>query len=124
MEELLDETFAVAKAFGVLKMSYLEQLYVDTTVQEKNIAYPSETNLLYRAMRNLVGLAKGHDIELRQTYTRVSKGRKIMAHRYAAALQYNRGGREIKKLKTLLGRVIRHIERKVDEQRKPFLGIF
>jgi len=117
---LLQESLAVAKEAGLLKMSYLQELYVDTTVQEKNVAYPSEAKLLFRSRAKLVALAKKHGVFLRQNYNRVAKRHLVMAHRYAAAQQYNRMRREIRKLRTFLGRVIRDIQRNASEAVKPY----
>jgi IS5 family transposase len=119
-ELLLEESLAVAKDAGLLKLSSLEELYVDTTVQEKNIAYPSEAKLLNRARGKLVALAKKHEVPLRQNYNRVAKVHLIMAHRYAAARQYNRARRETRKLRTILGRVMRDVVRNVPEAAKPY----
>lgn len=118
--ELLEESLAVVKEAGLLKMSYLKELYVDTTVQEKNITYPTEGKLLHRAKCKLVSLCKGHGIVLRQNYNRVARMHLIMAHRYSAALQYNRARREVRKLRTIVGRVIRDISRKLSEAQKPY----
>lgn len=118
--ELLDESLAVVREAGLLKMSYLKEVYVDTTVQEKNVAYPSDANLLHRARLKLVKLAKAQALVLRQSYTRKSKVLMIKAHKYAAARQFNRARRAVKKLRTLLGRVVRDIERKVTEGQKPY----
>lgn len=123
-EELFTESLAVVKEAGLLKMSYLKELYVDTTVQEKNIAYPSEANLLNRARHHLVKLAKACDIELRQSYTRTGKRLQVMAHRYAAAQQWNRARRMTKKLRTILGRVTREIERVSTEQQKLLFSVY
>ncbi len=64
--------------------------------------------------------AKSRDIELRQTYVRVAKRAAVKAGRYAHAKQFKRMGRELKYLKTRLGRVIRDIRRKVP---KPDAGL-
>lgn len=119
-EELFQESLAVAKSQGLLRMSDLSQLYVDTTVQEKNVCYPSEANLLNRARKKLVKEAKAQGLSLRQSYTRVGKRHQIKAHRYAAAKQWNRARRETKKLRTLLGRVIRDIERKATKEQRAY----
>jgi IS5 family transposase len=106
-------------------MNYLEELYVDTTVQEKNISYPSEANLLNRARAKLVKLCEKHHIILRQKYTRVGKVFQIKAHRYAQASQWNRCRRVIRKLRTILGRIIRELHRIVplEQLEAQFKGI-
>ncbi len=122
-EEFFNESLSVAFRSGVLKRSFLKELYVDTTVQEKNIAYPSEANLLNRARGKLVKLCEKHGILLRQKYTRVGKRLQIQAHRYAQANQWNRMRRVTKKLRTILGRILRELSRVVPaEDLKAYFG--
>ena len=85
---------------------------VDTTVQPKNITFPTDAKLLLVAIQQLGKLAKEHDVELRQSYARVAKRAAIKVGRYAHAKQFKRMNREIKFLRTRLGRVIRDIQRK------------
>lgn len=117
-EEFLQESLAVAKDAKLLRVSHLKELYADTTVQEKHIAYPSESNLVYRLRKQFVTLAESLGIKLRQKYTRVGKLYKIKAHRYAAAQQWNRARKMLRKLRTILWRVIRDIERKATPEQK------
>ncbi len=86
---------------------------VDTTVQDKAIAFPTDARLYHKARGALVRQAKRLGIELRQSFERVSKLALAKSGRYAHARQMNRAKREQKRLKTYLGRVIRDIERKV-----------
>ena len=90
---------------------------LDTTVQPKAIAHPTDSRLLNRAREQLVDAAKDADIELRQSYARAGKHADHKAGRYAHARQFQRMRREIRKLRTWLGRVIRDVERKA--QAKP-----
>src|SRR5262249_25886502 len=61
----------------------------------------------------LVRLAKKLGVSLRQSYARVGKLALIKHQRYAHAHQLKRAKRSLRKLKTYLGRVIRHIERRI-----------
>jgi IS5 family transposase len=87
---------------------------VDTTVQPKNVMFPTDARLLNRAREKLVRLAKHHGVVLRQSYARVGKFTLIRHQRYAHAKQFKRANRSLKKLRTLLGRVIRDITRKIE----------
>lgn len=89
---------------------------VDTTVQDKAIAFPTDARLYHKARGALVRLAKQMGIDLRQSYERLSKRALMMNGRYAHARQMRRAKREQKRLRTFLGRVIRDIERKVASQ--------
>jgi len=70
--------------------------------------------LCHRIRIQLVLAAKKRDIVLRQTYVRVGKRACIMQARYAHAGQMKRAKKELKKVKTYLGRVTRDIKRKAD----------
>jgi IS5 family transposase len=113
MELLLTETVETAVASGAVKPNSLERVTVDTTVQPKAIAYPLDSRLYHRGREILVRLAARHGIKLRQSYHRLGKRTLRLANRYAHARQMRRARREIKRLKTFLGRVARDITRKL-----------
>lgn len=112
LAELIRETISLAVREKHLPMKDLEQINVDTTVQEKNITYPTDTKLLYRCIVKLVAAARQRKIALRQPYIRVGKVASIMASRYAHAKQYKRMRRKIRFLRVRVGRLIRDIRRK------------
>jgi IS5 family transposase len=112
MEKLLQGTVETAKSKEYVTEKHLERINVDTTVQEKAIAYPTDARLYHKARRILVKLAKRQGIDLRQTYERLGKRAFIMQGRYGHARQMNRAKREQKKLRIFLGRVIRDVNRK------------
>jgi IS5 family transposase len=114
LKALLQESLAVATRSGAMKPGDLARVIVDTTVQPKNVAFPTDTKLMNRAREKLVKLAKKLGVELRQSYTRVGKFALIKHQRYAHARQFNRAKRALRKLKTYLGRVIRDITRKIE----------
>ena len=113
MEKVLAATVDVAVEAGAVKESSFQRITVDTTVQPKNIAHPIDSRLYLKALQTLVRQAKCHGIVLRRSHTRVAKRAALMAGRYAHAKQFRRMRREIKKLKTFLGRVYRDIVRKI-----------
>jgi len=114
-EWLLGQTIEAARRGGVVKRASLDTVVLDTTVQPKAIAHPTDSRLLNRAREQLVGAATDAGITLRQSYARVGKAAEHQAGRYAHAQQYRRMQREIKKLRTWLGRVIRDVQRKGGE---------
>jgi transposase, IS5 family len=111
---LLQESLAVAHRTGAIETKDLERVVVDTTVQEKAVAHPTDARLNYRAIEKLVELSKREGIELRQSYRRVAKRAAIMVGRYTHAHQFTRARRELKFLRTRLGRIIRDIRRKIE----------
>jgi transposase, IS5 family len=114
LQALLQESLSVAHKTGALSSKDLERVAVDTTVQPKAIAHPTDARLLHRAIEKLVGLAKSEGVVLRQSYRRVAKRAAIMVGRYSHAHQFKRAQRELKFLRTRLGRVIRDIGRRIE----------
>jgi IS5 family transposase len=113
LDLLLAESLRVAHASGALRTRDLARVTVDTTVQPKNIAFPTDAKLLHAAIKGLNRLARHHGARLRQSYLRVAKQAAMMAGRYAHAKQFNRHHREVRFLRTRLGRLIRDIRRKI-----------
>jgi IS5 family transposase len=111
---LLQESLSVAHKTDALATKDLERVAVDTTVQPKAVAHPTDARLLHRALEKLVALAKRTGVPLRQSYVRVAKRAAIMVGRYSHAHQFKRARRALKFLRTRLGRVIRDITRKIE----------
>jgi transposase, IS5 family len=112
MEKLLKETVETAKREGLMKARHLERVNVDTTVQEKAVAFPTDARLYHKMRRALVRMSKREGIELRQSFERLSKRALQMQGRYSHARQMKRAKRETKKLRVYLGRVLRDLQRK------------
>ncbi|MDE1145022.1 MAG: IS5 family transposase [Azospirillaceae bacterium] len=110
---LIQESLRVAQDTGALSIRDLERVVVDTTVQPKAIAHPTDARLTHKAIEKLVGFAKDNGIVLRQSYLRLAKRAAIMVGRYTHAHQFKRANRQLKFLRTRLGRLIRDINRKI-----------
>ena len=113
LEVLLAESLRVAHASGALRTRDLKRVTVDTTVQPKNITFPTDAKLLHAAINGIVRLAKKHGVQLRQSYLRIAKRAAMMAGRYAHAKQFKRHHRQLRLLRTRLGRIIRDVRRKI-----------
>jgi IS5 family transposase len=113
LELLLAESLRVAHGAGALRTNDLKRVTVDTTVQPKAITFPTDAKLLHAAIKGIVRLAKKHGLPLRQSYLRIAKRAAMMAGRYAHAKQFKRHHRQLRLLRTRLGRIIRDIRRKV-----------
>jgi transposase, IS5 family len=111
---LIQESLSIAVRTKAIKPSELSRVIVDTTVQPKNVTFPTDAKLLNRAREKLVRLAQRHGVALRQSYARVGKFALIKHQRYAHAKQFKRANRALKTLRTYLGRVIRDIGRKIE----------
>jgi IS5 family transposase len=111
---LLQESLSIAVKTDAVKPSELSEVIIDTTVEPKNVMFPTDARLLNRAREILVRLAKKHGVKLRQSYARVGKFALIKHQRYAHAKQFKRANRALKTLRTYLGRIIRDIARKIE----------
>jgi IS5 family transposase len=113
LELLLAESLRVAHESGALRTKDLARVTVDTTVQPKAITFPTDAKLLHAAIKGLNRMAKKHRVRLRQSYVRIAQRAAMMAGRYAHAKQFNRHRRQLRLLRTRLGRLIRDIRRKI-----------
>jgi IS5 family transposase len=110
---LLQESLNVAVRTDAAKPSDFTDVIIDTTVQPKAVAFPTDARLMHRALMRLVRLARKHGVRLRQTYVRVGKFALMKHQRYAHAKQFKRANRALRQLRTYLGRIIRDIGRKI-----------
>jgi transposase, IS5 family len=110
---LIQESLNIAIRTEAAKPSDFANVIVDTTVQPKAVAFPTDAKLMHRACVNLVRLTKKHRVRLRQTYVRVGKLALMKHQRYAHAKQFKRANRALRELRTYLGRVIRDIGRNI-----------
>jgi IS5 family transposase len=114
-EKMLQALLRTAQDTKALSAYDLHKVNVDTTVQEKAIAFPTDSQLYYKMREKLVSLSFERGIKLRQSYVRKGKEALIKQSRYAHAKQYRRAAKETRQLKTFLGRVYRDINRKAEE---------
>jgi IS5 family transposase len=114
VEELLKTTIETAVAINAVKKTDLQRVIVDTTVSEKAIAHPTDSRLLDVARRKLVRLAQRSGIALKQTYDKESSALRRRAGGYAHAKQFRRLQRMVKRQRTILGVLIREVQRKMD----------
>jgi len=115
MEQLLKESFQVALRSKFASPSELKKVVVDTTVQEKAVAFPTDSKLYFKALRALVKLARKAGLLLRQSYVHISKKMLFKNARYSHAKQMKRARACQRKLQTFLGRTIRDIQRKLEQ---------
>lgn len=112
-ELLLQETLAAAYRAGALNLRATEVVAVDTTVQEKAIAHPTEHGLLLTAIEQVGAQAKKAGLRLRQSYVRVARRAAMKTGRYLHAQQKRRARRQLKFMRVRLRRLIRDVRRKM-----------
>jgi IS5 family transposase len=120
LEVLLAETLAAAQRAGAVQDKHFERITVDTTVQTKAVAHPTDSRLLHRGIEILGRLARRHGVKLRQSYARVARRARLEAARLIHAGRRKQAERHVRKLRTWLGRLQRDIARQIagDETRQ------
>jgi len=116
LEALLAETIAAAVKTKAVSHRQLERITVDTTVQTKAVAHPTDSHLLLRAIEWLNRAAKQHDVKLRQSFLRLATRARQHAGRLMHTGGHKQGLRWVAKMRTWLGRLIRDIRRKIADK--------
>lgn len=109
MERILAATIDTALASKAIKPAEFERIIVDSTVQEKAIAYPVDSRLLEIARHKIVMHAKRCGFALRQSFAKEGKALKRKAGGYAHAKQFKRLHRTMKRQRTIVGKLIREV---------------
>ena len=95
----------------VISKKALETVVVDSTVQPKAIAHPTDSRLLEVARQKLVVVAKDAGISLKQTFGKEGKQLTRKAGGYAHARQFRRMRKPINRQRTIVAKLARQIER-------------
>ena len=113
LEVLLSESVAAAQRGGAVEERHLRRVTIDTTVQPKAVTHPTDSKLLQRGIEILARLARRHGIRLRQSYLRVAGRARREAARLIHAGHRRQAERQVRQLRTWLGRLFRDIGRKI-----------
>lgn len=111
IEKLLRSTIETARKKNQITEHHLARVNIDTTVQEKAVAFPTDARLYHTARKTLVREAKRRGIKLRQSYERLSKKALFKQGRHRHSRRMKQAEREKRKLRVYLGRVIRNVYR-------------
>ncbi len=110
VEELLSQTITAAVSLNLIPAA--ARPVVVAPCAGEAVAHPRTPKLLETARSKLVAAAQDAGIELKQTFAKEGRLLRFKAGRYAHAKQFKRMRRVIKRQSTVVGRLVREIERK------------
>ncbi len=93
-----------------------KEVLIDTTVQEKNITFPTDTKIQKKIIEKCRKIAKKEGIVLRQSYKRILKQLMIDQRFRQHPKRRKKANAAARKIKTIAGRVVRDIERKMSDE--------
>ena len=94
-----------------------KQVIIDTTVQEKNVTYPTDGKLAIKMIHQLLRIAKEEQIQLRRTYMKEIKGHRISLRFFRHPKKIKKARAAMKRLKTITRILIRDISRKLNDKK-------
>jgi IS5 family transposase len=86
---------------------------VDTTVQEKNITYPTDGKLAIKMINHLNKIAKDHSIQQRRTFVKEVKVLRIALRNFRHPRKFKKAKAAMKRLRTIVGILMRELKRKL-----------
>jgi IS5 family transposase len=109
-EHILSYTVSLFKGANTEK-----EILIDTTVQEKNITYPTDTKLAKKIIEKCRKLAKGEHLQLRRTYKKELK--QLMKEQYNGhhPKRRKKATKARKRIKTIAFTLVRELRRKLQE---------
>lgn len=112
-ELLLSEMVRLGYSHGVLKEQDLKHVHVDTTVQEKAIAYPHDLKHVVKMHRRLLKLLKKKSVKVKQSYRRIIP-KLSKEYFFTSRGRVTKRSKKSKRLIcTKLGRLVRAVERTI-----------
>ena len=90
-----------------------DSVNIDTTVQEKNITYPTDAKLAIKIINRLNKIAKKHGIQQRRTYNKEVKSLRLDIRHFRHVKKRGKATRALKRLRTIAGALIRELRRKL-----------
>ena len=89
---------------------------IDTTVQEKNITYPTDAKLAIKIINKLNKLAKKEGIKQRRTFVKEVKSLRLDIRHFRHVKKRPKARRALKRLRTIAGVLIRELRRKLPRE--------
>lgn len=97
------------------KRRAMKMVSLDTTVQEKNITYPTDVKLSKKIIEHCQRIATREGIKLRQSYRRIVKKLMLMQRFAHHPRNYPKAQKAKRKMRTIAGRLVRELKRKLPD---------
>ncbi len=94
-----------------------KQVLIDTTVQEKNITYPTDGKLAIKMIHHLHKISKSEQLLLRRTYVKEIKGHRLNLRFFKHPKKIKKAKASIKRLRTIVGILIRDIKKNLSQNK-------
>ncbi len=95
-----------------------KEVLIDTTVQEKNITYPTDVKLQKKIIEKCRKIAKKENIQLRQTYRKELKQLMIDQRFHSHPKRKKKAMAAARRIKVIAGKIYRDLDRKLDKEQK------
>ncbi len=112
----VQKIFEISQELHADKIDQAEELIVDTTVQEKNISYPTDTKLTLKIIEKSLKFAKRQSLKLKQTYGKELKELKVSLRFAHHPKRKNQARKAFRRLKTIAGRIVRDTAQKAEHK--------
>ncbi len=100
----------------------MKLVMIDSTVQEKNITFPTDAKLYRKIIARVLKMARKEDIELRRTYTRELKALKLKVRFMNHPTRMKEGKKAVKRIRTITRAMVGDITRKMNERQLSLYG--
>ena len=111
-EKGIDVIFNASLELHNGKIDKATEIIVDTTVQEKNITFPTDTKLAIKTIDKTLSFAHKQGIKLKQTFAKELKTLKIKLRFSHHPRRKREASKAMRRLKTIAGKLVRETSRK------------
>jgi len=117
-----NEIFKLSVVLHPNKKVNEKDIIVDSTVQEKNITYPTDGKLAIKIINGCVKVAKKHNLKLVRTYAKEVKEKRIALRGFGHPKTVSKAKKAMKRLKTIASELLREVKKRLPKSlRKQYL---
>jgi len=117
-----DEIFKLSVALHLAKDVNEKDIIVDSTVQEKNVTYPTDGKLAIKIIHQTIKVAKKHNLKLTRTYVKEVKEKRIALRGFSHPKKIAKARKAMKRLKTIALELLREVKKRLPKDlRKQYL---